>query len=142
MNIPKGSRRGLLVFLRDAEPHLKGELVILCRCDCGEIARIRRNMFISGHARSCGCVKEAEEVVKKERKKRSPVNVIYSVKSIEQKGDMVECVLDGNFPLKWSMRLPMEEAKKKIKQKLEEINVSGNDLLKKWGGSIDSMGNG
>lgn len=50
---------GRLVVLRDSgKRNRKGEIIWLCRCDCGNIKEVPTNYLTRGSTRSCGCLKK------------------------------------------------------------------------------------
>ena len=51
-----GKKFNMLTILQDLE---NGSL--LCRCDCGNVKRITRSKVITGHVKSCGCLKKVRK---------------------------------------------------------------------------------
>jgi len=47
------------VKIEKRSPTKKGRIIryYLCRCDCGKETEVRRDYLITGHTRSCGCLK-------------------------------------------------------------------------------------
>lgn len=56
-----GKRYGRLVVLERADDYItpsgKHETGVWCRCDCGNIKRVRSAVLRSGNTRSCGCLR-------------------------------------------------------------------------------------
>lgn len=53
-------RFGRLVVVREAEPQiqvLRSRRYWLCQCDCGATSLTEQSKLLSGHTRSCGCLK-------------------------------------------------------------------------------------
>lgn len=53
-NLPKGTRRGKLVFTGE-EKNVNGVPMVLCHCDCGNEKWVRCYDFMKGAILSCGC---------------------------------------------------------------------------------------
>ena len=57
-----GRRFGRLSVVSPApayvSPHGVRHPVLLCRCDCGNEVRARRDRLLDGSSRSCGCLKD------------------------------------------------------------------------------------
>lgn len=51
-----GKKINMLTVIQDLE---NGSL--LCRCDCGNVKRITRSKVITGHVKSCGCLRKKKE---------------------------------------------------------------------------------
>lgn len=51
-----GYRYGRLVVVERASNDRHGETRWVCRCDCGEVAVVRRGNLRSGNTKSCGCL--------------------------------------------------------------------------------------
>lgn len=51
-----GKKFNMLTVIQDLE---NGSL--LCRCDCGNVKRITRSKVITGHVKSCGCLKKGRK---------------------------------------------------------------------------------
>lgn len=55
----RGKRYGRLVAIKDVGRTTKqGDVIWLCKCDCGNLARVRGSSLTSGNTRSCGCLAE------------------------------------------------------------------------------------
>ena len=52
-----GRRFGRLVALRSLGKSAGWQLQWECRCDCGRTITVYKNNLLSGHTRSCGCLK-------------------------------------------------------------------------------------
>lgn len=52
-----GRRFGRLVALRALGKSPSWQLQWECRCDCGRIVTVHKNNLMSGHTRSCGCLR-------------------------------------------------------------------------------------
>lgn len=63
-----GKRYGRLVVLERAEdfvaPSGRRETGVLCRCDCGNIKRLRSAVLKTGNTKSCGCLRKEVSSVK------------------------------------------------------------------------------
>lgn len=49
-----GDRVGRLVVIADSERSAKGDVILTCQCDCGELKKIRSSNL--GRMDSCGCM--------------------------------------------------------------------------------------
>jgi DNA-directed RNA polymerase specialized sigma24 family protein len=62
-----------LTAVRPLAARENGSVVWLCRCACGQTARVAADNLVSGHSRSCGCLKrEAAAAVGTARRKTPP----------------------------------------------------------------------
>lgn len=52
-----GKRFGRLIVLRDSGKRYKGNVFLLCKCDCGKLIETREDSLKSGRVRSCGCLR-------------------------------------------------------------------------------------
>lgn len=52
-----GQRFGRLVVFNRANSNKHGQVMWLCKCDCGEAKIIRADILKSGRIKSCGCLK-------------------------------------------------------------------------------------
>lgn len=52
-----GQRFGRFVVIERAGTNLNREAMWLCKCDCGNTALVRGRHLISGHTKSCGCIR-------------------------------------------------------------------------------------
>ena len=52
-----GRRFGRLVAVRSLGQGESWQLRWLCRCDCGKTVAVYKNNLVSGHTRSCGCLR-------------------------------------------------------------------------------------
>ena len=51
----KGKAFGRLVVLRKLDERKNGEILWLCKCDCGNTTKVRGYYLRTGHTTSCGC---------------------------------------------------------------------------------------
>ncbi len=51
-----GSKIGRLSVLSSTEKRYRGQIVWLCRCDCGKLTEVFTGNLISGNTKSCGCL--------------------------------------------------------------------------------------
>jgi DNA-directed RNA polymerase specialized sigma24 family protein len=49
---------GRLTAVQPLATRENGSVVWLCRCACGRAARVAADNLVSGHSRSCGCLKQ------------------------------------------------------------------------------------
>jgi hypothetical protein len=49
-------RFGQLLVIEPAGQAKSGKIIWLCRCDCGQEAKVKVDNLTSGHTRSCGCL--------------------------------------------------------------------------------------
>lgn len=54
--IEPGTRFGRLVVLSKAGKHRNGQTLYECRCDCGNVKKIRKTELLHGRTKSCGCM--------------------------------------------------------------------------------------
>lgn len=55
----RGWKRNLLTIVELADYRSStGEILWKCKCDCGEYTNVTRDKFMSGHKKSCGCLKD------------------------------------------------------------------------------------
>lgn len=50
-----GQKFGRLTALRPTEERKNGQVVWLCKCDCGRTSRVRVRALTTGTTQSCGC---------------------------------------------------------------------------------------
>ena len=54
--IEPGTKHGSLTYIRDTEERSKqGITLIECKCDCGNTALVRKDAFLLGRIKTCGC---------------------------------------------------------------------------------------
>lgn len=51
-----GMRSGKLIAIKPTSERQNGSVVWLCKCDCGNIKKVRSNSFLSKSVQSCGCL--------------------------------------------------------------------------------------
>lgn len=56
-----GQRFGRLTVVGDSGESRRGEVLWLCRCDCGNVVTLRGSSLRSGNNRSCGCFRRESE---------------------------------------------------------------------------------
>lgn len=67
-----GKRFGRLIVLEKAEKAENGKTQYKCKCDCGNIAIVKRNSLVSNHTKSCGCLaKECKKTIALKHGKRN-----------------------------------------------------------------------
>ena len=52
-----GRRFGRLVALRSLGKGRSWQIQWECRCDCGRVVVVNKKNLLSGHTRSCGCLR-------------------------------------------------------------------------------------
>ena len=52
-----GRRFGRLTALREAGPGPSWQMRWVCRCDCGREVTVYKANLLSGHTKSCGCLR-------------------------------------------------------------------------------------
>lgn len=55
IKVKTGDKFGHLTIINDSIDKINGDIYVMCRCDCGNIKRIRRRCLINGKTKSCGC---------------------------------------------------------------------------------------
>lgn len=55
-NIMIGQKFGLLTVIADSGERSGTKVRWLCRCDCGNLTKVRTDYLRSGHTKSCGCL--------------------------------------------------------------------------------------
>ncbi len=54
-----GNKYGKLTVIKELEERDKyNQRIYLCKCDCGNEKIVRRTNLITGHTKSCGCIKK------------------------------------------------------------------------------------
>ena len=53
-----GRKFGRLTVLKLLPERKNGQLVWLCRCECGNTIEVRKSSLFSGKTRSCGCLRK------------------------------------------------------------------------------------
>jgi len=66
-----GLRFSKLVVLSKTERRLRGNIIWLCSCDCGQTTYVSGNRLLSGNTKSCGC--HRKEVASSMFRGKSPV---------------------------------------------------------------------
>jgi len=56
-----GNQYGLLSVLRQSAKKVKNTTLWICSCDCGNESEVRKTNLVSGHTKSCGCIKYARK---------------------------------------------------------------------------------
>ena len=56
----EGQRFGRLVVIRRTEERQANCIVWECKCDCGNITRVRSGNLTGGNTQSCGCISKGE----------------------------------------------------------------------------------
>lgn len=68
--IVPGTRNGRLCFIQERSEQLRpGVYTVECRCDCGKTVVVRKDAFVLGRSKSCGCA-QRDAVVATNRGKR------------------------------------------------------------------------
>lgn len=60
-----GKKFGRLTVMRDEGKRKNSRIVWLCRCDCGELHEALSSSLMTGHTKSCGCLKDARLIGRK-----------------------------------------------------------------------------
>lgn len=84
LNDLNGKRFGKLVAVRVAKVTNRKTLW-LCKCDCGKTCLVRRGNLVSGHTKSCGCVKTKTLKVKATTHGKSKTRIYYIWTSMKQR---------------------------------------------------------
>lgn len=53
-----GMKFGKLEVIKYLYTNEKRKTIYLCKCECGNLKEIKRNSLVSGHTKSCGCIKK------------------------------------------------------------------------------------
>lgn len=90
-----GKRFGRLVAVKPTQERKNRSVVWECLCDCGETAYIRRSSLVAGTTRSCGCLKNAEDIT---GQKFGNLTVVRPTERLSGTSRVWECKCDcGNI---------------------------------------------
>ena len=53
----KDKKFNFLTVLNDSGERCSSNILWECKCECGNITKVRTNHLISGHTKSCGCIR-------------------------------------------------------------------------------------
>jgi hypothetical protein len=73
-----GQKYNRLTFIKKTDERKAGYILWICKCDCGNFVKARKNNVIRGNTKSCGCLK-LDEVSDRFKKHGESRTLLYGV---------------------------------------------------------------